>query len=156
MSTESDRDKMDAEARRGGPSVPTIVYIALAIVVLIPVGWLLYRAGGRSSAPSSAAVQESAPPTKADTAQFNKYTADGLGYYQKHDWTNAESSFREALKYEPKSALGLSNMGSVHNERGEYDAAIPLFQEAVSVDPTLQIARNNLAWAIAQKAKQGK
>ncbi len=157
VSTEPELENVEEETRRdGGSAVHRSVYIGLAILLLLPVAWLIYRASNGSPAAAPSATQESAPPSEEAMSQFRKYTSAGLDYYQKKDWTNAEASFREALRYAPKSAIGLNNLGAVHNERGEYDAAMPLFQTALSLDPTLDIARNNLAWAAGQKAKQGK
>jgi hypothetical protein len=35
-------------------------------------------------------------------------------------------------------------------------AAIPWFQKAIALDPSLQLAKNNLAWARQQEAKAAK
>jgi tetratricopeptide (TPR) repeat protein len=52
--------------------------------------------------------------------------------------------------------MGLNNLGAVQDERGNYDAAIPIFELALSIDPTLEVARNNLAWAKAHRGEQRK
>jgi len=154
MSTEPERENMDGETQRGaGSAVHKSVYIGLAILILLPVAWLIYRASSRSPAsPVPAQVNVGV----ADSDEFLRYTSEGLAHYQKHEWDQADSAFREALKHMPRSAIGLNNLGAVQNERGNYDAAIPIFELALSIDPTLEIARNNLNWAKAHRGEQRK
>lgn len=153
MSAEAERETTHSEAGHDvGPVARNVLYVGLIILMLSPLAWLVYRtsSGTPAHAPSIAV------PSEEDEQQFRRYTSEGLAYYQGHDLGNAEIAFREALKHAPRSALGLNNLGSVYNERGEYDIAIPFFQNALSIDPALELARNNLAWAVAQKEKRGK
>ncbi len=157
MSPEAERQRPDPKARSDMGSAPqNVLYFGLVVLMLLPLAWLVYRTSSGSSAQSPSTAQQQFSPSEEGEGQFRKYTDEGLGYYQNHDLSNAETAFRAALKHAPRSALGLNNLGAVYNERREYDAAIPFFKKALSIDPALEIARNNLAWAMAQTAKQGK
>ena len=163
MEPEPQGDEVDMESpnRPSAPSQKTL-YIIIGILVLFPVGWLISRvargttapppATAAQTAPAQIAPEQTGPPNDSAVAQFDKYTREGMAYYQKRDWRNAEVSFREALKNVPRSALGLNNLGSVLNDQGQFDAAIPYLELAVTIDPTLQIAKNNLAWARNHRA----
>jgi hypothetical protein len=41
-------------------------------------------------------------------------------------------------------------------EQGKWQDAIPVLEKAVALNPRLQIARNNLAWALSERAKHEK
>lgn len=38
-------------------------------------------------------------------------------------------------------------------EQGKWGEALPVLEKAVALNPSLEIARNNLAWARSEKAK---
>jgi tetratricopeptide (TPR) repeat protein len=156
MSTESESEDVEqASEGSAGTGMPVWMYGVLAIVVLVPGVWIIFHAPSRNAATFSSG-QVSERPNEAAMVQFRRYTNEGFAHYRNHEWNKAEAAFLEALKYSHGSAsnaLGLSNLGAVHNERGEFDVAIQLFEMALSMDPNLALARNNLAWARAQKAK---
>lgn len=131
------------------------LYLGLAILILLPMAWLIYRASSRRPV-SAVPAQVNVNVGVANSEEFLRYTSEGLAHYQKHEWDQADSAFREALKHIPRSAMGLNNLGAVQDERGNYDAAIPIFELALSIDPTLEVARNNLAWAKAHRGEQRK
>ena len=53
----------------------------------------------------------------------------------------------------PDYAEAYNNIAAGHNALGEWDLGIAAARRAVTLKPTLEIARNNLAYAIAQKAR---
>jgi tetratricopeptide (TPR) repeat protein len=85
---------------------------------------------------------------------YKYFTGVGLQYNQAHDYQKAELAFRKAVEYAPDEALGYSNLGSALSGQQKWDEAILILEKAVSLDPTLQIAKNNLEYAKTEKAKK--
>lgn len=102
---------------------------------------------------SPAAAADVAPAQRALSNQLND---DGARRYAAADYPGAEAQFRKAIAANPASALGYSNLGAVLIPEHRYDDAIAALQKAIALDPTLTLARNNLAWAQQEKAKRAK
>ena len=123
--------------------------IVLAVVAYIGVGWY-------NSRPSNDSQATAAPPSKEALAAFQQYTKEGLHYYyDTKEYDKAEQAFRKSIDAVSNDALGYNNLGSALNEQKKWDEAMIVLGRAVELNPNLAIARNNLAWARAQKAKQG-
>jgi tetratricopeptide (TPR) repeat protein len=56
-------------------------------------------------------------------------------FLRNRDWRNEETLFRSALAISPKSAMAHKNLASVLHEKGRYDEAIPLAEQAVRIVP---------------------
>ena len=56
-----------------------------------------------------------------------------------------------ALSLKPQYAEAYNNIGAAYAALRLWDQAILADQMAVHLDPSLQLARNNLAWAQSQK-----
>lgn len=150
MPDESERGPVTSESS----GLPKWAYLVIGVLIMLPILWIVSRSSKQTSAPPATAQDATAPaPAPNYPPEFVKATNDGLAFNNNHDFAKAEASFREALKYEPNSALALNNLGSVLNEEGKFDEAIPLLEKAVASDPTFALARNNLAWANGEKAK---
>ena len=54
------------------------------------------------------------------------------------------ASARRALALRPSYAEALNNIAAAHNALGEWDAGIAAGEEALRLNPSLQIARNNV------------
>lgn len=52
----------------------------------------------------------------------------------KNDAQSAESYYRRVLEYYPDNAIAINNVAGVYMEREDYEAAIPLFEQALSKD----------------------
>jgi tetratricopeptide (TPR) repeat protein len=132
--------------------------IAVAAVVILFAVFLIGRewlaTPGGQAAPQGANQTAS---TAALPAEFQAHTKEGLRhYFETRDFQKAEAEFRASLEYAPNEALGYSNLGSALMEQGKWQDAIPVLEKAVAINPRLQIARNNLAWAISERAKHQK
>jgi tetratricopeptide (TPR) repeat protein len=80
----------------------------------------------------------------------------GLQYYGDKEFEKAIEAFRKAIEAGPNEALGYNDLGAALNGLERWDEAIPLFEKALTIDPKLQIAKNNLAWAKGEQAKKKK
>ena len=72
------------------------------------------------------------------------------------EYDQAIQAWQRTLKIDPKSALAANNIGTAYMFKNEPATAISWFGKALALDPTLQIAKNNSAWARSEIAKQSK
>jgi tetratricopeptide (TPR) repeat protein len=73
------------------------------------------------------------------------YTALGLSYRQLGQHLPSSAAIRQATQLEPGYVAEEHNMlGVTLSEQGQYEASVPLFIEAMHIDPRLVAARANL------------
>lgn len=83
------------------------------------------------------------------------YLNESLVFYQSGKYPESIAAAREALKLRPDYAPAWNNITAAYNSMSDWDHAIEAGEKAVSLDPSSQLARNNLALARAQKKKSG-
>jgi tetratricopeptide (TPR) repeat protein len=71
--------------------------------------------------------------------------------YWSGDLDSSLAASRMVLDLEPDNALAYNNICSAHALREEWDPAIEACEKALTLDPELQRARNNLRWAQSGK-----
>src|SRR3954447_8533918 len=108
-------------------------------------------AGANSPPPSPVTVTESRP-----VVTTNPFNDEGYRLFSASDYAGAEAQFRKAIVANPKAAIGFCNLGATLIAQRRYDEAIAVLQKASALDPSLALARNNLNWALQEKAKNGK
>jgi tetratricopeptide (TPR) repeat protein len=128
------------------------ISLFLSIALYLFVGSFIYREWIVSLTPSPEQQAREAK-ARASSINYQYFTDAGLQYYRNQKYIEAESAFRKALEYAPDEALAYNNLGSALNGQGRWDEAIAVLEKAVSLDPGLAIAKNNLAYAKAEKAK---
>ncbi len=84
------------------------------------------------------------------------YVEDGLKQYKLGFYDQAIVSWQHALELDPSNALAENNLGTAYMLKKHPEIAIGLFNKAIALDSTLQIAKNNLAWAQQEQAKAGR
>ncbi len=110
-------------------------------------GWL-----AKAPTMTRAPVQATGPGvTGAATAE--SYLNQSLALYQGGRYVLCIDAAREALKLRPDYADAWNNIMAAYNCMSDWDQAIAAGEMAVSLDPSNQLARNNLAWAKLQKKK---
>ena len=76
-----------------------------------------------------------------------RYLIDAMVADQDNDWTTADAAYARAEKLSSRPAAILNNWGVSQMSRGDLTVAIATFERAVSFDPRLFGAKNNLAIA---------
>jgi tetratricopeptide (TPR) repeat protein len=84
------------------------------------------------------------------------YVKDGLKQYNLGFYDQAIGSWQHALELDPSSASAENNIGTAYMMKKHPAEALVWFNKAIALDPTLQIAKNNLAWAQQEQAKDSK
>jgi Tfp pilus assembly protein PilF len=97
----------------------------------------------RLAAASPTSPAEATPPSQASAI----YLAQGLRQLHSGDYDAAIDSWQRILVLDPSNALAANNIGTAYMFKKEPATALMWFQKAVKSDPSLQIARNNIAWA---------
>jgi tetratricopeptide (TPR) repeat protein len=81
------------------------------------------------------------------------YMAQGLNDIHVGDYDQSIVAWQHALQLSPKSALATNNIGTAYMMKKHPEIAIGWFEKAIVLDPSLQIAKNNLAWAQGELRK---
>lgn len=90
------------------------------------------------------AQQEQIPENSRDGAF---YLAEGLNLLHVGRYDKAIAAWQHALSIHANDALAANNVGTAYMFKGEPCTALTRFQKASAMDSTLQVARNNIAWA---------
>jgi tetratricopeptide (TPR) repeat protein len=90
------------------------------------------------------------PPASRDAAF---YVDEGLSQLNAGHTDAAIASWQRALELDPRNALAANNIGDAYMVKKQPDTALQWFLKASMIDPTLQLAKNNMVWAIAEKSK---
>jgi protein O-mannosyl-transferase len=78
-----------------------------------------------------------------------------LKAYQAGQFQQSIADARVALKMDPRSAEAWNNIGAGYGAMHQWDQGIAAEQQALKLNPGLQIARNNLQWFLSQKTAEG-
>jgi type IV pilus assembly protein PilF len=72
-----------------------------------------------------------------------------------HKPDEAIAHYQRALQINPKFSDAAVNLGNVYSDLGQYDQAIPLYQQALAdmLYKSPYIAENNLGWALYKKGQ---
>jgi tetratricopeptide (TPR) repeat protein len=90
--------------------------------------------------------------TAAGKRDATFYLAEGMDYLHLGNYEEATHAWQRMLEIDPKSAVAANNIGLAKMMEKQPVAAIPWFQKAIAMDPTMQVAKNNLAWADSVRA----
>ena len=83
-----------------------------------------------------------------------KFYYRGLAEYRTNKAADAERSFTEAVRLDPKNAISLFYLGRIAYERGQPDAAVSALNRATTADPKLAQAWTLLTLAYLSRAGQ--
>ncbi len=98
-------------------------------------------------------AQEQTDASKRDAAF---YLTEGMNFLHVGNYDEAVHAWRRALDMDPRNAAAANDIGIAIMFQKHPAAAVPWFQKAIALDPTLQIAQNNLAWVRQEEAKAAK
>jgi len=121
--------------------------IAACICLAVASYWIWDHQPVTVTEPQPVSATES---QRATSGQFND---QGTRLYQAGDYVGAEAQFRKAINASPNGGLGYCNLGAALIAQKRFDEAIATLQEAIALDPSFPLSRNNLNWALAEKGK---
>ena len=93
---------------------------------------------------------DSVPPTHET---YKRYRLEAMVADSNQEWKNADSFYQTAVGLTTKPSGVLNNWGYSKLTRGDYKEAEKLFAQAITYDPSLFTAKNNL---ILARGAQGK
>ena len=97
---------------------------------------------------SAKAVAPQAPQPATSASLINR----SLTLNQQGRFEESTTAALGALRLDPHSALAWNNIAANNEALRHWDAAIDAAHHALSLQPDLQIAKNNLAWSLSEKA----
>jgi tetratricopeptide (TPR) repeat protein len=97
----------------------------------------------------SASAKQPATPANTPEELINR----SLELYRQHDFPGSILAAKAALAMRPGMAEAWNNIAASEAELKHWNAAVDAAQKAVSLNPNLQLAKNNLAWALTEQAK---
>ena len=87
-------------------------------------------------------------PTNQKAKEAFVYYRDGMSAQADGEYAEALENYEEALKLEDDEtdrSYILYNMGIIHGSNGDQDKALTLYHEAITLNPKLPSALNNIA-----------
>jgi len=80
-----------------------------------------------------------------DNERTDIYNLKGFCHFKLKQHEQAIEAFARVLELNPGSAIDYANIGSNYREMGEKDKAIYFYEVALSIDPSIDFARESLA-----------
>jgi len=148
---ETDTDTAQPSASEDKRVVLDLVIAGL--ICLAAVGYWLWDARPSDTKPvaeAPAKIVEAQPVTK------DPHNDEGFRLYSASNYVGAEAQFRIAISANPRQAIGYCNLGAALIAQRRYDEAVTSLQTAIALDPSLKLAKDNLNWALQEKATNGK
>lgn len=169
------------DQKKGASKMPVAQTVKRSLNLLLRVGWIGWTSGMSRTARNTAlglfcflaltscgffnnnlsteAASKSAPgqsQVSAATTNYSTLTATqwlnlSRAYYQDGKYLEAIGAAHTAIDLKPDFAEAYNNIGAAYAAMRMWDPAIQADQQAVQLQPTMQLARNNLAWALNQK-----
>ncbi len=93
----------------------------------------------------------SAGPGQAAAHTASVYVNLSLVLSQAGEYRRSIEAARRAVALDPQSAEGWNNIAAGNEALHRWDEAVAAAQKAIALRPDFQLARNNLAWSLAQQ-----
>ncbi len=68
----------------------------------------------------------------------------GFCHFKMREYDEAIGCFEKAIEIDPGSAIDYANIGSNLRDKGDREGAVAMYQKALSLDPTIEFARDSL------------
>ena len=85
--------------------------------------------------------------------QVNELVATGLRAIDAGKPGEALRAFQSADQLDPRNAVVQNNLCVANTLLARYDDAVGACKAALNLQPDFQLAKNNLAWALSERAK---
>lgn len=144
----------------------TSVYVSfiLSLVIFIPLAYtVVVNIQGSTPAPDIQALakQTTLAPGIEELAKlaqqspgYETFLNLGLAYYNIGSYKESIDAWNEALKYNSNSAVVHNNIAASYGALKMWDEEIAACEKALAIDPNLQLAKGNMAWAKQMKSKE--
>ena len=116
------------------------VYAAIVAVVVLVAAYTT----SSSSEPQQKPPSIPQPQPNRNRKESAKIFAQAFELYSKQDMSGAAKRFEDYLRLEPRDVSAYNNLGLVHTELGDFDAAIGSFERALAIDAAHADTHSNL------------
>lgn len=99
------------------------------------------------------ATREQIAPASRDAGSW---LAEGLDDLHVGNYDQAIHAWQQTLRLDAKNAYAANNIGTAYMMKKQPAIAMTWFEKAASMDPAMELAKNNLAWAKDEEAKAAK
>lgn len=130
-----------------------ILAIVLVLLVASPIVWLKMRKKTDSGVAVGVQNITDLEILARKSPTYDNLIALSAAYINNKTPHKAMSILQEAIKNEPQKPDAFNNLGVCYTMMGDYDNGIKNSQIAVDLNNAIDLYRNNLAWAKAEKAK---
>jgi tetratricopeptide (TPR) repeat protein len=86
---------------------------------------------------------------KIDPESRELWNLKGFCHFKRKEYDKAIACFEKAIEIDPRSAIDYANIGSNLREKGDTQGAVAMYRRALSIDPTIEFARDNLERLLA-------
>jgi len=90
--------------------------------------------------------------TPADKQNNDYFLQLGLNYFYVGDYDKSIAVYQQGLAKYPNNAVLINDIGTTLVMQQKYDDALIKFNEVLKLDPNNQLAKNNIGWAMSEKA----
>ena len=115
------------------------VYAAIIAVAVLVAAYTMSSSSEPRQKPHTAQ-----PQPNRNRKESAKIFAQAFELYSKQDMSGAAKRFEDYLRLEPRDVSAYNNLGLVHTELGDFDAAIGSFERALAIDAAHADAHSNL------------
>lgn len=129
--------------------------VVLTLLILIVLAYLVSdRQTVVEVKPANAAVQQAIAGTEKSPG-YETFLELGLQYYLAREFEKSIVYSWKALSYDPNGYKAYNNLCAAYCELNFPDEAIKAGEQALSLKPDFNLAKNNLNWAYQIKQKKG-
>ncbi len=159
LSPASARGEAPASSGEEKSGIPRRYLIGFIMGLVLLVAYLLISQKDKVTPPAApAGAQPTAAPAAQPAAKTPSESAqlvnESLSLYQQGKFYEALAAARKATELDPQDANAFNNMCAAYNSLEMWDKAIDSCQKALAINPSFELAKNNLSWAL--KKKEGK
>ena len=113
--------------------------------------WMTSQRDGKAPVPNARAAPTTPPPTAASPADAALLVS--LQQAQAHRYPECLEAAGQAVRLNPRSAEAYNNLGYCSGGLAKWDDAVRYLNEALRLRPDFPLAKGNLSWIQAEKAK---
>jgi len=141
-----------------------LAIIVFGILILIPIIFGIFMLTGNekneetqtqdvivSPEAQLAQAMKTIETDSSETALFNY----GLALINNKMYKKGVDVYLKVIKLNPKNTRVINNLGFAYGCIGDWDNGIKYCQMALNIDPSFQLAKNNLKWVLDEKSKTG-